>query len=215
MSSPRPLSPKRDSLFNSRSASPKSRSPSRNSLLPVKLPKLGYRLTPSRVQAPAFAIYEDKPEEYAKYHLGVAQDANVLHDDKENVLQPKGAAASVPRTHRMVLGNLSIGDFPGHVACDGNGGKPSQLHTLYQPQNYNNELRSVHKFNHLPSFITPPRDAMRKILYLSTTNEDDDVEKRLVAKLCEIMKRKRSMSVGMNRGKAHLVTKNKFKILST
>lgn len=225
MSSPaRPLSPKRDSLFNSRSPSPnksKSATPARNPFyqaLPVKLPKLGFSMTPSRQSAVlGFSIYEDKPEEHAKYHHHLSQDAEAVNDDKENILQPKGKTLShTPRSHRQPLANLSIAEYPGYLASDALVGHGHQrLHHVYQPKNYNNEARTVHKFNQLPSFITPPRNAMKKILYLSVDVEDDDVERRLVAKLRDMMKRKRSMSVGINRGKAHLIAKNKFKVLST
>lgn len=224
MSSPiRPLSPKRDSLFNSRSSSPnksKSSTPARNpfyQVLPVKLPKLSVSMTPSRqMKQPGFQIYEDKPEEHAKYHKRQLHDAEEVSDDKENILQPKGKSLSqVPRTHRKPLSNLSISEFPGYLASDALfGSGPQKLGHVYQPKNYNNESRTVHKFNQLPSFITPPRNAMKKILYLTMEGEDDDVEHRLVAKLREVMRRKRSMSVGINKGKAHLIAKNKFKILS-
>lgn len=222
MSSPsRPLSPIRDSFINSRSSSPNKAKPfGKNPFLqtlPVKLPKLGMTLTPSRKSSsPGFSIYEDKPEEHAKYHDMLSQDAETMHDDKENILQPKVMALKQnSRTHRTPLANLSIADYPGYLVSDVLfGPKERKLQHLYQPKNYNNESRTVHKFNHLPSFITPPRNAMKKILYLTMDTEDDDMERRLVAKLKEVMRRKRSMSVGVNKGKAHLIAKNKFKVLS-
>lgn len=218
MSSPiRPLSPQRDSYINSRSSSPiksKSSTPARNPFvrsLPVKLPKLGVSLTPSRASSSlGFTIYEDKPEEHAKHHQ--TQNADETHDDKENILQPKiMALKQTSMATRSPLANLSISEYPGYLISDSH---QRTLKEVYQPRNYNNESRTVHKFNRLPSYITPPRNAMKKILYLTMSNEDDDVERRLASKHRDIMRRKRSMSVGVNKGKAHLVVKNNFKVLS-
>lgn len=240
LSPAKPLSPQRMSLTNSRSYSQKSTpsptksSPSKYSpskLSPTKyspspfqgtpnrIPRLGFKLATNSSNSPlksAFSIYEDTPEEHSKFHSSVSPDIEQAHDDKENVLQPKRMAlqqASLPS--RRPLANLPLADFPGYVNAMGllQMG-PVQLKQLYQPPNYSNESGSVHKFNHMPSYITPPRNMLRKILHASTEQEDDDVEIRLLAKQKEYMKRKRSMSVGINKGKAHLVAKNKFKILS-
>lgn len=226
MSSPiRPLSPKRDSLINSRSPSPNKSKTStpRNPFvqtLPVKLPKLGVSLTPSRKStALGFTIYEDKPEDHAKYHH--TEYTAEVHDDKENILQPKVMALKQTsgltglRGTRSPLANLSISEYPGYLISDAAFTYQRRLDQVYQPKHYNNESRSVHKFNRLPSYITPPRNAMKKLLYQTIANEDDDVEKRLAVKLQNLMRRKRAMSVGVNKGKAHLVVKNKFKVAST
>lgn len=210
MSSPRPLSPKRDSIFNSRAASPAKLGLSTPAKLrlPVKLPRLALSLSVKHSLL-AFHIYEDSSEEHALHHKrGGAAD---VHDDKENVLQPK-VLAQQPRTMpRRPLANLSIADYPGYVTSvlllrRG----PVRLHTVYQPANYNNEAGLVHKFNGLPSYITPPRNAMKQILY-RTGDGDDDVERRLVAKLAAL-RRKRAMSVGVNKAKAPLVTRNAFAV---
>lgn len=226
MSSPsRPLSPRKDSLINSRSSSPsKSKSPQAPPPNPflhslVKLPQLGFTMTPKRSgrssASPSFTIYEDKPEEHAQYHHAEPQDAESAFDDKENILQPKGLASTGGRSgFRAPLAALSIAEYPGYIATEARG-PARRLQHVYQPKNYNNESRTLHKFNHLPSFITPPRNAMKKILYQSFNAEDDDVERRLVAKLRQLMRRKRAMSVGVNRGKAHLVAKNTFNIVSS
>lgn len=209
-----PLSPKRDNVFNSRSASPAKSGPlTPAKRLPVKLPKLNFTLTPSK-QQPLFTIYEDKPEERALYHKATDSSDDV-QDDKENILQPKVMALpQAGYTHRQPLANLSIAEFAGYVSCAGLLRKGStRLHRLYQPKNYTNESRTTHKYNGLPSYITPPRNAMAQILHRSA-NEEDDLERRLIAKLREVMRRKRAMSVGVNKGKAHLVTKNTFKIFT-
>lgn len=174
----------------------------------MKLPKLGYNLTPSRTKALGFTIYEDNAEEHALYHKGDATEE--LHDDKENILQPKVLALKQSTyTHRKPLSNLSIREYPGHLSSVGMLERhPIKLQQLYEPKNYNNESRTTHKFNRLPSYITPPRNTMNRILH--RTVEDDDVENLLVAK----EGRRRAMSVGVNKGKLHLITKNKFKILT-
>lgn len=245
LSPTKPLSPQRMSVVNSRSYSQKSTpsptksSPSKYSpfkyspskLSPEKYPPSPFQGTPNRiprlgvklarasaVPSPlkSFSIYEDTPEEHSKFHSAAVLDAEVAHDDKENILQPKQMVlfqSSYPS--RRPLANLALSDFPGymHVAGLLQMG-PVQLKQVYQPANYANESRSVHKYNRLPSYITPPRNMMRKILHASTEEEDDDVEMRLLAKQNEYIRRKRSMSVGINKGKAHLVAKSKFKILS-
>lgn len=218
MSSPiRPLSPHRDSFINSRSSSPtksNTSTPARNPFLqtlPVKLPKLGVSLTPRKRPTLGFTIYEDKPEEYAKHHQ--TQNSDEIHDDKENILQPKVMALKQTGT-RTPLVDLSILEYPGFLVSE-TYTHQKKLDQVYQPKNYNNESRTVHKYNRLPSYITPPRNAMKKILYQSVPNADDDVERRLASKHRDIMRRKRSMSVGVNKGKVHLVAKNNFEILST
>lgn len=77
------------------------------------------------------------------------------------------------------------------------------------------------KINSLPNFVTPPRkNLMQNDKYLYKSSNDlmnltgeDEMENRLLAKQKRL--RKRSMSVGKNDRKLHLITKNKFQILST
>ncbi|QFZ28556.1 hypothetical protein EJF18_40599 [Clavispora lusitaniae] len=230
MSSPvKPLSPQRSSVSNSRSHSPQKLTPSPTKATnpfqatPTRIPRLGFNMdrpgrknSPSASSKPAFSIYEDTPEEHFKYHNASPLKDEICHDDKENVLQPKVMALKQSNySFRRPLSNLSISQFPGYMSARGQlqlG--PVQLKEMYQPKHYTNESRSVHKFNRLPSYITPPRNSLRKILYRSTEVEDDDVELRLIAKQNDYIRRKRSMSVGINKGKVHLVAKNKFKIMA-
>ncbi|OBA24216.1 hypothetical protein METBIDRAFT_30543 [Metschnikowia bicuspidata var. bicuspidata NRRL YB-4993] len=225
MSSPsRPLSPKRDSMLNSRSPSPLKNRPSTPAKAQAqtmrKLPKLGVNLTPRRKQESAgFQIYEDKPEEYELYHKSRASPSNdgvELHDDKENILQPKVLSLDQNLyTHRRPLANLDIRKFTGSAVTLGQVlRRPMQLTQLYQPTNYNNESKTTHKFSPLPSFVTPPRNAMRQILHRTHDSiaEEDDLELRLIAKLQDLARRKRAMSVGVNKGKEHLVQKPRFQV---
>lgn len=229
MSSPsRPLSPKRDSLFNSRPALPTKPTSIQNT--PVKLshtpvlrkPLLGKTRSPQaksprrrELDSPGFQIYEDKPGDYEKYHAHSPLSPGV-HDDKENILQPKILALpQTSYTHRRPLADLSPAAFPGYcLAASSFLRRPVRLTEVYQPASYDNESRSAHKFNGLPSFVTPPRNAMAKILHrLQMAGDDvDELELRLLAKLRDVARRKRAMSVGKNHGKLHLVRKNTFKI---
>ncbi|GEQ72235.1 hypothetical protein JCM33374_g5922 [Metschnikowia sp. JCM 33374] len=226
MSSPaRPLSPKRDSMFNSRSSSPlkpKSATPAKAQAQTLrKLPKLGVNLTPGKKQtSPGFHIYEDKPEEHELYHKSrdtSDSDASDVNDDKENILQPKVLAlAQNNYTHtRRPLANLDIRKFTGSLISMGQvSRRPIELDQLYQPRNYDNESKTAHKFSALPSFVTPPRNATKQILHRSqdSLTEDDDLELRLIAKSQEMARHKRAMSVGVNKGKKHLVQRNRFQI---
>lgn len=141
-----------------------------------------------------------------------------MNDDKENILQPKVMGLiQLNYTHRRPLANLSIQKFPGYLSSHSQLRRGRQrLTTLYQPQNAQNTSGSLQKFNTLPSFITPPRNSLNKILHRSgtgaTDEEADEVEKFLITKLREIARRKRALSVGANRGKLHLVKKAQFKI---
>lgn len=221
MSFRNPLSPKKDAVLNSRTPSPvKSNSPSaKNSpvkanpftALLVRLPKIGVDLTPRKPSSLGFSIYEDTPEEAAVHRSQTPETFNAS-DDKENILQPKKMAPAQTRQSRKILGNLSVDDFPGYVSAFGSIRKaPVRLRELYHSRTYNNESKSLHKYNRLPSYITPPRNSLNKILYCGGTDEDD-IERRLNLKLRELARRKRLMSVGFNKGKQHLVTKNSFKI---
>lgn len=214
MSSPKPLSPKKNSELNSRTPSPlKSGQLKRDSPFqsPVKLAKLGVSLRP-KASTSLFKIYEDTADEHAKHHTSV-DNPELIHDDKENILQPKKAQEPRSKENRVPLGNLSRAEFPGFVVSQNQLGRlPRRLTHLYQPSTYQNEQLSTHKFNGLPSFITPPRNSMKKILHRSNENEEDEVERLLVKKEHGIYKRKRSMSVGVNKGKHHLITKTRFTI---
>lgn len=218
------MSPKKRSDLNSATPSPEksaSNSPfSRNNpfqSLPVKLSRTLLDLSQRKsTPGPNFTIYEDTPEEQQKFrgtHNSVHVSAN--SDDKENVLKPKKIGLKQSAyTHRKPLGNLSIDKFPGYIHGRTSLTRgPIRLTEMYYPSTQNNEAQTLHKFNRLPSYITPPRNALNKILYRSNC-DDDEVERKLVAKLMDVSRRKRLMSVGVNKGKAHLVTKNKFKIMS-
>ncbi|PSK35577.1 hypothetical protein C7M61_004366 [Candidozyma pseudohaemuli] len=221
MSSRIPLSPRKESLLNSRTPSPtKSNSPSgKNSptktnpftALLVRLPKIGVDLTPRKASSLGFTIYEDSPEEAMRYKVQTSELANAS-DDKENILQPKKMEPKQALRPRKPLGNLNVDDFPGYVSAVGSIRRaPVRLRELYHSKTYNNESKSLHKYNRLPSYITPPRNSLQKILYCGGTDEDD-IERRLTLKLRELARRKRLLSVGFNKGKQHLVTKNLFKI---
>lgn len=184
-----------------------------------KLPKLGVNLTPCKKQGiVGFQIYEDKPEEYELYHKSRDEtDTGLLNDDKENILQPKVLSLQQANyTHRRPLANLDIRKFHGSTISMGQVLRlPLELTQLYQPANYNNESKTAHKFSSLPSFVTPPRNAMKQILHRSlgdNGDEDDDLELRLIAKLQQVARRKRAMSVGVNKGKQHLVQKPRFQV---
>lgn len=222
MSSSRvPLLPKKDSVLNSRTPSPEkstSNSPS-NKINPfvallVRLPRINVDLTPRKLPSSLdFTIYEDTPEEALRYRSQIPNYAADSADDKENILQPKKMPSKQStRPSRKPLDNLSAEEYPGYVTGFGGLRKgPVRLREVFHSKTFINESRTVHKYNRLPSYITPPRNLMKKILYSSGTDEDD-IERRLAIKLRELARRKRLMSVGFNRGKAHLISKNLFKI---
>lgn len=155
----------------------------------------------------------------------VSEPCNKLnHRDQENILQPKIKQSTLKQAsiaQRKPLSNLNINEFAGYVTYNQ---FPRQLNELYQPPNYQNDLKSIHKFNtKLPCFVTPPRsnlqnDLTSKYLVKSAIeeepfNEDDEVEKHLMQKHSSIKKR-RSLSVGKNDSKFKLIKKNKFQILT-
>lgn len=219
MSTPsRPLSPQRDSVINSRSSSPLKSKQSTPAKAPArairKLPKLGTTLSPSRPAA-GFQIYEDTQEDYELHHKPCSSES-LDSDDKENILQPKiviGAQANIPR--RMPLAPLSAAAFPGYLHALGSvNTRPMRLTELYQPNNTTSESGSTLTFNTLPSFVTPPRNTLNKILHRSdTADEQDELELRLMLKNRN-SKRIRSLLVGGNKGKLHLVHKNKFEVFT-
>lgn len=214
MSYSQPLVARSDSWLNSRPASPTKQHTSQQ-LLPLKSVRADRRSV-SKIPGPGFHIYHDPPSSKSPTLSGAAQD--VLNDDKENILQPKVMGLLQHNyTHRRPLAPLSIQKFPGYASSVGQLRRGRQrLTTIYQPKNFQNESRSVHKFSTLPSFVTPPRNSLTRILHRSGSNagddEVDDLEQMLIAKLKEVARRKRAMSVGANRGKQHLIRKVNFTI---
>lgn len=204
--------------MNSRPASPiKSRS---HTPLPTKVLKLDVdssKYQASRAIGPGFHIYHDPPSAVVPRNGSTAQE--LVHDDKENILQPKiMGLVQQNYTHRRPLGPLSIRKYPGYVtAAELLRRGRQRLTTVYQPKNATNGSGSMHKFNGLPSFVTPPRNSLDKILHRSGTLQDvdvDEIEQMLLRKLREVTQRKRAMSVGANRGKIHLVRKPQVNISS-
>lgn len=218
----RPLANRSESFLNSKPTSPlKSRSHTPLLLLPSKGIKLGLDLNLSKSQSkpagPGFQIYHD-PQSNVVSPIKSSPADDLVNDDKENILQPKVMGlAQQNYKYRRSLANLSIQKFPGYLTSHSQLRRGRQrLTTLYQPQNAQNANGSLQKFNDLPSFITPPRNSLNKILHRSgtgaTDEEADEVEKYLLTKLKEVARRKRALSVGANRGKLHLVKKVQFQI---
>lgn len=218
----RPLANRTESFLNSRPTSPlKSRSQTPLLLLPSKSIKLGLDLSLSKSQSkatgPGFQIFHDPPSNAVSSTKSCPAE-DLANDDKENILQPKVMGLIQQNyTHRRPLANLSIQKFPGYLNSHSQLRRGRQrLSTLYQPQNAQNVSGSLQKFNNIPSFVTPPRNSLNKILHRSgigaTDEEADEVERFLIVKLKEVARRKRALSVGANRGKLHLVKKNQFQI---
>lgn len=146
------------------------------------------------------------------------------HNDQENILQPQIKQSTLKQagiTRRKPLSNLNINEFTGYVTYNQ---FPVQLTDLYQPPNFQNEQKSIHKFNNkLPCFVTPPRSNLQNGLiskYLVKSaieeepfNEEDEIEHHLMQKHNSIKKR-RSLSVGKNDSKFKLIKKNNFQILT-
>ena len=142
----------------------------------------------------------------------------VAHNDQENVLQPKKIVSN--SAQRVPLAPLNIQKFPGYITYTGS--SPSQLTTLYQPINFDNTAKSLHKFSTLPNFVTPPRSRKAKFLVKSDPDQVDDCEMHLIKKSMKINKNQprpyrhnRSLSVGKNDAKFNLIKKNSFTILNT
>lgn len=219
----RPLAHKSESFLNSRTSSPlksRSQTPQKTLLTKTHRTDADSAQKSNRI-GPGFHIYHDPPTETSSSSpcsCSTAQD--LVNDDKENILQPKIMGLKQNNyTYRRPLANLSIQKYPGYVSAVGQlrHGR-LKLTTLYHPKNFQNASGSLHKFNDLPSYVTPPRNSLAKILHRSGTGaladdeEVDELEQMLLTKLRETLRRKRSMSVGKNRGKIHLVTKPKFEI---
>ena len=223
MSFPRSLTHKSDSFLNSRSTpSLKSRSHTPQQTLPSESLKTefdGQKVVQYAGVGPSFQIYHDPPSNKAPA-LNAFTGPPEIHDDKENILRPKVMGlAQLKYPYRAPLKNLSIHKYPGYLSSvDLLRRGRHRLVALYQPKNSQNASGSLHRFNSLPSFVTPPRNTLKKILHRSGTNQladdddTDDLETMLLAKLREVARRKRAMSVGANRGKIHLVRQNACKI---
>lgn len=178
----------------------------------------------------SFTIFEDKVAPHRDIN-GTPLSNKINHNDQENILQPKKTSTTIPRmaADRKPLSNLSITDFPGYV-----GG--SALTELYQPPNFENDFKSIHKFLGCPSYVSP----VKKDRYLVETaaegvfsgfrdadndsNEVFDLENppatptkshKSLLTTHMIRKHRRSLSVGKNDSKLKLIRKNNFSILST
>ncbi|EER33978.1 conserved hypothetical protein [Candida tropicalis MYA-3404] len=183
-----------------------------------------------------FTIWEDKVDKSNSTTSVVGQTTSnkLNHNDQENILQPKKEEI-VRHNGRKVLGNLSINEYKGYITV---AGTRSQLTELYQPINFDNEFKSLHKQSNLPSYLTPSRRNRDEYLVKSgideieeecvsedeeDANDDDEVEVLLMKKKQQrsstnqthmIRKHTRSMSLGKNEAKLNLIRKNKFSILS-
>ena len=217
-----------------------------NNTSPTKKPQVKKLVSPTKTRPSkelSFTIFEDdvyyrdtltddtKPDDEP---LGKENDSietvresrnKLNHDDQENILQPKLKQSTLKQAsiaRRKPLSNLNINEFSGYVTYNQ---FPIQLNELYQPPNFQNELKSIHKFNSkLPCFVTPPRSNLQNGLLTSKYlvksaieeepfNEEDEVEHRLMQKHSSIKKR-RSLSVGKNDSKFKLIKKNNFQILT-
>lgn len=215
-----------------------SNSPTRNSQIkqkyspkkPLSAGELGFKIFEDEV------YYRDTLEDDDKMDIETAGQENykiqpapvcnkLNHFDQENVLQPKLKQRTLKQashTKRTPLSNLNINEYAGYVTYNQ---FPIQLNEMYQPPNYHNEQKTTHKFNtKLPCFITPPRTNGHQDLITSKYlvkssieeepfNEEDEIECRLIEKQ-NLMKKKRSLSVGKNDAKFKLIKKNNFQILS-
>lgn len=217
-----------------------------HNISPTKKPQVKKFVSPTKTRPSkelSFAIFEDnvyyrdtladdnKPdnETFGKENDSietVLEACNKLnHNDQENILQPKIKQSTLKQAsivRRKPLSNLNINEFSGYVTYNQ---FPVQLTDLYQPPNFQNEQKSIHKFNNkLPCFVTPPRSNSQNGLLTSKYlvksaieeepfNEEDEVEHRLMQKHNSIKKR-RSLSVGKNNSKLKLIKKNNFQILT-
>lgn len=184
----------------------------------------------------SFTIWEDKVDKSNSTTAVVGQTTSnkLNHNDQENILQPKKEEI-VRYNKRTVLGNLSINEYKGYIAMSGT---RSQLSELYQPINFDNEFKSLHKQLNIPSYLTPSRRNRDKYLVKSgvhdivseeeqeeeDANDEDEVEVLLAKKKQQrilpgqthlIRKHTRSMSLGKNEAKLSLIRKNNFSILSS
>ncbi|RLV96546.1 hypothetical protein JA1_000129 [Spathaspora sp. JA1] len=194
-----------------------------NPYLPSKLSPTK-RLSPTRITSPKkqpglnFTIWEDKIEKASESEPEQGPFSNKQNtNDQENILQPK--KHDITRSSaRSPLTELSINEYPGFVSTEGT---TMKLTELYQPPNFNNEFKSLHKYSNLPSYLTPGRRNRDRYLVVSNSQEiEDETELLLLRKQQRlnktniIRKHTRSLSVGKNDSKLNLIRKNKFSILS-
>ncbi|RCK57463.1 hypothetical protein Cantr_06773 [Candida viswanathii] len=225
------LSPKPSNISN---ASPLGKRYTRLTPSPIKHSFKSGSPSPKKASL-GFTIWEDKVDNSNTTTDVVGQTTSnkLNHNDQENILQPKKDAI-VRHNKRQVLANLSINEYKGYITVSGT---RSQLTELYQPINFDNEFKSLHKQLNLPSYLTPSRRNRDKYLVKSGIDEieeenisdeedgddDDEVEVLLTKKKQQrvssgqtrvIRKHTRSMSLGKNDAKLNLIRKNKFSILS-
>lgn len=232
------LSPKPSNLTNNNS--PLGKRFNTSSRLTPSPSKSGYHrssATPSpKKQTLGFTIWEDKVDKSNSTTdvVGTPTSNKLNHNDQENILQPKKVENKRFHNDRQPLSNLSINEFKGFIST--NGAAPIQLTELYQPINFNNEFKSLHKQLNIPSYVTPSRRYRDKYLVKSGIDEiDEEIEDEMELLLSKkqqqrsttlsakpnninkthlIRKHTRSLTVGKNDSKLSLIRKNKFSILS-
>ncbi|CAK9440095.1 uncharacterized protein LODBEIA_P41950 [Lodderomyces beijingensis] len=171
----------------------KTASPSPNKKVAIS-PSLGFSIwEDSPKPAPAAASARDFPP---------ATSNKLNHNDQENILQPKQVPVYRSIGARKPLMDLSVNKYRGYVT---QGSTTQQLTTLYEPANFNNDFKSLHKFTDAPGFVTPSRTNRGKYLVRSLSSEK--ISGR-------VQKHSRSMSLGKNEMKRTLIKKNSFPILS-
>ncbi|KAI5956884.1 hypothetical protein KGF54_000502 [Candida jiufengensis] len=155
--------------------------------------------TPSKKKSSTlgFTIWEDKQITTTQEVVGTPTSNKQNHNDQENILQPK-KIHNIRSIQRQPLSNLNISEFKGYITKNN---ETTQLTELYNSPNFNNDFKSLHKFNNLPCFVTPTK----KEKYLTSSSTSSNY--------C-IQKHKRSLSVGHNDSKLDLIKKNGFTILS-
>ncbi|KAI3402490.2 hypothetical protein KGF56_004731 [Candida oxycetoniae] len=192
------------SIVKSASSSPKKSKSSTTSLL-------------------GFSIWEDKKAVSSTVEMTERPKSNKLnHNDQENILQPK-KIKNLRSFKRKPLGDLSINEYKGFVTCGDD--TTMSLTELYQPMNFDNESRSLHRFDGLPGFVTPSRRNNRN-KYLSKSlswgGEKGGLARQVnggvgvgANGVYMIQKHSRSSSLGRNEAKRSLIKKNNFSILAT
>lgn len=190
--------------------------------------------SPTRKQPKlAFSIWEDKPSQpettndETKSNDDEPLSNKQNHHDQENILQPRKHDITRSNPMRKPLSPLNINEYQGFITYS-HSNTAYQLTQLYQPPNFNNQFKSLHKKLNLPSFATPSRRNRDKYLVKSTNSEEqdspffDETELYLIKKQQQntiktnlIRKHTRSLSVGKNDSKLRLIRKNNFTILSS
>ncbi|KAI5963102.1 uncharacterized protein KGF55_002894 [Candida pseudojiufengensis] len=174
------------------------------------------RKTPTTL---GFTIWEDKTNDKTNSSanhdiVGTTTSNKLNHNDQENILQPKKLinirpclTRKPPCLTRKPLNDLNIADFKGFITRDN---ETTQLTELYQPPNFNNDFKSLHKFNNLPCFVTPTK----KDKYLTKSSLDDGHIGVINFDKYYVNKHRRSLSLGQNDAKLELIKKNGFTIMS-